>query len=325
MTRDLPPLRLLTVFETVLRQGGIRPAAAVLNVSQPAVSQALRQLETHLGVTLLDRSTRPAGLTAAGRLLHRATVEGLGRIGAAIEEIAQLANGVEQSATIACSVGVATYWLMPRLATFYDRHPAIGVNVRTTSQGAPLLTAGVDLAIRYGDGKWDDGVVRRLFAERVDPVCSPALAARLKPAARRFDAAALIHVDVEDTNWLTWSGYLRASGQSERRRPGLRFTNYVQATQAALGWPGRHARLALHHRRSGARGAARALDRCAFHAEGGFLPRQRLSVACGSLRHALGLAGRGCRARRRMSMHRDALGYCIGHGLRIGRRLGIAT
>jgi LysR family glycine cleavage system transcriptional activator len=238
VTRDLPPLRLLTVFETVLRQGGIRPAAAVLNVSQPAVSQALRQLETHLGVTLLDRSTRPAGLTAAGRLLHRATVEGLGRIGAAIEEIAQLANGVEQSATIACSVGVATYWLMPRLATFYDRHPAIGVNVRTTSQGAPLLTAGVDLAIRYGDGKWDDGVVRRLFAERVDPVCSPALAARLKPAARRFDAAALIHVDVEDTNWLTWSGYLRASGQSERRRPGLRFTNYVQATQAALGGQG---------------------------------------------------------------------------------------
>ena len=132
MTRNLPPLRLLSVFEAVLRHGGIKPAAAELNVSQPAVSQALKLLETHLGAKLLDRATRPAGLTEAGRLLHRATVDGLGRIAVAIEEIGRLSAGAEPTATIACSVGFATYWLMPRLAAFYDRHPEVAVNVRTT-------------------------------------------------------------------------------------------------------------------------------------------------------------------------------------------------
>ncbi|MFM2278216.1 MAG: hypothetical protein RLZZ444_447, partial [Pseudomonadota bacterium] len=55
--RVLPPLRLLTVFETVLRAGNIQRAAAELNVTQPAVSQALKALEDYVGLRLLDRST----------------------------------------------------------------------------------------------------------------------------------------------------------------------------------------------------------------------------------------------------------------------------
>lgn len=237
MNRNLPPLRLLSVFEAVWRRGGARAAAAELNVSQPAISQSLKQLEAHVGASLLDRSTRPPTLTEAGRLLHRATVEGLGRIGEAVEEIARLSQSGEQAVTVACSVGLATYWLMPRLALFYDRHPDIAVNVRTTQQGAPPLTAGVDLAIRYGDGGWDDGDVRLLFTECVEPVCSPALAARLRKSPRWLVAATLIHVDVEDETWLSWRAYLRRIGQDGGGR-GLCFTNYVQATQAALAGQG---------------------------------------------------------------------------------------
>jgi DNA-binding transcriptional LysR family regulator len=237
MNRTLPPLRLLTVFETVIRQGGIGPAAAELNVSQPAVSQALKELEGRLGTKLLDRSTRPAGLTVAGCLLQRATAEGLGRIAEAIEEIGRLGAGADQAVTIACSVGVATYWLMPRLAIFYDQHPDLAVNVRTMQQGDPPLAAEIDLAIRYGNGKWDDGAVHHLFEEQIDPVCSPALAARLN-ASDWLGSATLIHVDVEDGRWLSWAAYLRATGQKSARRRGLHFTNYVQATQAALGGQG---------------------------------------------------------------------------------------
>jgi LysR family transcriptional regulator, glycine cleavage system transcriptional activator len=231
----LPPLRLLTVFETVLRRGGTRAAANELNVSQPAVSQALRHLEEHLGAPLLDRSTRPAGLTEAGRLLHRAVVEGLGKISEAIDEIRRLAEGADRSVTVACSVGFATYWLMPRLANLYARNPELSVNVRTTQRGDPALSAGIDIAIRYGAGDWTDGEVRLLFKERVDPVCSPAYAARMKQADLGLDAVTLIHVDAEDERWTPWRAYLKAVGLPARgRRHGIRFTNYVQATQAAL-------------------------------------------------------------------------------------------
>src|SRR3546814_1911376 len=103
MDSTLPPLRLLSVFAAVERHGGLRQAAAALNVSQPAVSQALRQLEDFLGTRLLDRRTRPARLTEAGRLLHQATVEGLGRIAEAVAEIRRLDTEDQRSLRIACS------------------------------------------------------------------------------------------------------------------------------------------------------------------------------------------------------------------------------
>jgi DNA-binding transcriptional LysR family regulator len=236
MDPTLPPLRLLTVFAAVERHGGLRQAAAALNVSQPAVSQALRQLEDFLGARLLDRRTRPARLTEAGRLLHQATVEGLGRIAEAVEEIGRLQAEAGRSLRIACSVGFATYWLMPRLATFYERHPEIAVHVMTAPQGAPELSPGVDIAARFGDGRWQDGVVTPLFAERIDPVASPALAERLRGAAAPLASAPLIHVESTDARWTPWDAYLRAVGlaHARGRSKDLRFTNYVQATQAAL-------------------------------------------------------------------------------------------
>src|SRR3546814_19933253 len=90
MYSTLPPLRLLSVFAAVERHGGLRQAAAALNVSQPAVSQVLRQLEDFLGTRLLDRRPRPARLTAAGRLLHQAAVGGPGRLAVAVAEIRRL-------------------------------------------------------------------------------------------------------------------------------------------------------------------------------------------------------------------------------------------
>ncbi|MDH6266594.1 LysR family glycine cleavage system transcriptional activator [Rhizobium sp. SG_E_25_P2] len=237
MAKNLPPLRLLSVFEAVLRTGGVRAAAQELNVTQPAISQALRQLEDHVGARLLDRRTRPAARTQAGEILEAAVVDGLGRIADAVEQIRGL-EAAGHAVTIACSVGVATYWLMPRLARFSALQPHVAVNVMTTPQGAPRLTPSIDLAIRYGLGQWGDGLVELLFPERVAPVCSPAFLSRLMDEAGgdpiRLDRAPLIHVRAEDPTWLGWPAFLKQRGLPEPISPGRQFTNYVQATQAAL-------------------------------------------------------------------------------------------
>jgi DNA-binding transcriptional LysR family regulator len=244
MSDRLPPLRLLQVFAAVQRAGGPRAAAGELNVSQPAVSQALRQLEDFLGAKLFDRRTRPARLTEAGRLLHTATAEGLGRIAAAVGEISRLERETARSLRVACTIGFATYWLMPRLAAFNAEHPEVAVHVSTIQAGAPALDPGVDIAARFGDGRWDDGAVTRLFAEEIRPLANPALARRLAAEAAPLAAAPLIHVEADDPRWTAWPAYLRATGQT--RAPvvvggqvqDLRFTNYVQATQAALAGQG---------------------------------------------------------------------------------------
>lgn len=233
MASSLPPLRLLSVFEAVLRTGSVQRAAMELNVTQPAVSQALRQLEDHVGTRLLNRKTRPATRTEAGRILEIAVTEGLGRIADAIDHVRHL-QVTGDSATIACSIGIATYWLMPRLARFSAEHPQVTVNVMTTQQGAPRLNPAVDLAIRYGNGRWVDGTVAKLFDERVVPVCSQPFRDRLRSAGVTLDRATLLHVDNDDPAWITWPTYLKSRGLPDNLMAGRRFTNYVQVTQAAL-------------------------------------------------------------------------------------------
>ena len=230
----LPPLRLFAVFQAVLRSGSFQRAATELNVSQPAVSQAIRMLEEHIGVRLLDRGSKPITQTPAGRILHRAVEEGLGCIADAIEEVQALQRSAANSVTIACSVGTATYWLMPRLTGFYACHGDITVNVMTAAHSVPNLTPGVDLVIRYGMGNWSDGRVMPLFEESVVPVCSPQLLQAMQDRGERLDAMPLLHVQSGDLDWLTWADYLRAIGHAPVRSQGRVFTNYVQATQAAL-------------------------------------------------------------------------------------------
>ena len=233
MSANLPPLRLLSAFAAVARSGSIQRAAAELNVTQPAVSQAVRQLEDHVGVELLDRSRRPSRPTEAGEALAAAILSGLGEIAGAIDAQRAQASRHLGTVTVACSVGVATYWLMPRLTAFYGAHPDLLVHVMTTPTGAPALSEGVDLAIRFGHGRWTDGEVHHLFDERLEPLCSPALRAR-HGAEVPPEAVSLLHVRSAEASWLGWPDYLRAIGRPAVRREGQVFTNYVQATQAAL-------------------------------------------------------------------------------------------
>lgn len=242
MARSIPPLRLLVAFGAVVRTGSVQAAAAELNISQPAVSQAVRQLEQQIGLPLLDRGSRPARATEAGQTLAAAIAEGLGRISDTIQALRLTRHQTGRTVTLACSVGVATYWLMPRLAAFYRAHPDCSVNVMTTPSGVPTLGEGVDLALRFGHGRWTDGIVRHLFDEVVEPVCAPDLAARFDGPVPVGEVS-LLHVRSSEPSWVTWEDYLRSTGLGPVPRRGQTFTNYVQTTQAAvdghglmLGW-----------------------------------------------------------------------------------------
>lgn len=234
--RRLPPLRLLTTFDAVARLGSMREAASALNVSQPAITQALQDLEAHIGVRLFDRSKRPARLTEDGQQLASAVRDGLAQIAIAIDAIAARAATREKQVTVACTLGMATYWLMPRLVDFYNRHPDITVNVQAPPGDLPALVPGIDIALRYGSGDFDDGGRSRLlFAERVFPVGKASLVRKLLEGGGDLLSAPLIHVSSpENLHWAGWQQYLAHRNLSYRNPRGPTFNNYVQATQAAL-------------------------------------------------------------------------------------------
>lgn len=240
----LPPLRLLVTFEAISRHGSMRDAAARLNVTQPAVSQALKALEDHVGVALFDRSVRPARLTDAGEMLSRAVREGLGRIAATLEDIRALHAIGERQVTVSCTVGMATYWLMPRLPVFYAKNPEVTVNVQAPATDLPVLIPGIDVALRYGSGGWREGRTEKLFSEVVCPVGAPALVERFLAEGITLAEAPLIHVrNPNNDHWAGWEDYLQERGILRPRGGGQIFNNYVQAAQAVysgrglmLGW-----------------------------------------------------------------------------------------
>ena len=210
-------------------------AAAQLNVTQPAVSQTLRALEAHVGTPLFDRGTRPARLTDAGEMLARAVRDGLRQIATAIEDIRALSGQQDGQVTVSCTLGMATYWLMPRLPAFYARHPDITVNVQAPATDLPHLAPGIDIAVRYGTGGWREGRTTKLFDERVCPVAAPRLLERLLAEGVGLDRAPLIHVrSPHNQHWAGWKDYLKARGLARGRLAGQTFNNYVQAAQAVL-------------------------------------------------------------------------------------------
>lgn len=231
--RPLPPLRLLTAFAAVVRSGSVQGAASEMNVTQPAISQAVRRLQEEVGVPLLVRGSRPVRPTEAGYALAAVTTDSLSRITDLLDTLRTANDARDGTVTVACSVGVATYWLMPRLSAFYRAHPDLLVNVVTTQSGAPALADGIDVAIRFGHGRWSDGDVHHLFDEAVEPVCAPSVRAR-SDGAIRADEAPLLHVRASEKSWVTWRDYLVRMELPAARSGGQYFTNYVQTTQAAL-------------------------------------------------------------------------------------------
>lgn len=227
-----PPLRLLSVFECAARHRSLSRAAQTLNVTQPAVSKALRELETAVGTALFDRRNRPLTLTPAGDLLLAAARDALGRIDAALAEIAAMQGAADRTLSVSCSIGFATHWLMARLSAFGAAHDDIAISVITTPHDITPPGAPVDVRFRYGHGRWKGALVLPLFAESVEPVASPAVAADLLAAP--LETMPLIDVAVEDPSWLDWPGYFHEAGLSPCGRTALRFNTYVQAVQAAL-------------------------------------------------------------------------------------------
>jgi DNA-binding transcriptional LysR family regulator len=145
-------LRQLSYLVAVGDEGGIRAAARRLHISQPQISQALRRLESELGVELMRRSSRGVALTAEGEELLAHGREILDRVSLARTTLRRMAD--QQSSTLRVGVvaGVlsAGELLAPILAAFGAARPDVALRLEDLAfndQVSPLLAGTVDAAI----------------------------------------------------------------------------------------------------------------------------------------------------------------------------------
>lgn len=234
LNRNLPPLRALLVLEAVARTGSFTRAAAELSVSQPAVSRQIRGLEEYLGVRLFHRRHRSVELTAAGREYRDGITSAFEQIVAVGEQIAR--DRERRRVTVRANYGLASYWLLPRVVELSKAHPDLDVMVQTV-EGEPELEPGeAELAIRFGDGHWNDGKATLLFEEEVFPICSQAYLEQgpAMDSVEDLHQHTLLHVKQRGDRWLGWIDVLTPNNTGDAGTPGLRLNNYTLVLEAAL-------------------------------------------------------------------------------------------
>ncbi len=180
MPRQLPPLNALRAFEAAARHLSFARAATELHVTPAAISQQIKLLEEHLGVSLFQRGKKLA-LSEAAQAMLPLVSESFDQMERALLKVRATRPG--NTLVISTPPAFAARWLIPRLDDFHSRHPGIELRLLATKRLVDFRVEDVDVAIRFGAGNYPDLVSERLMAEAIVPVAAPALAARIQAPA----------------------------------------------------------------------------------------------------------------------------------------------
>lgn len=120
-------LRQMRAFASLARYGGFRAAAAAFNLSQSALSSAIREMERELGVPLFDRTTRRVELTPAGRQLLPDVERILAELDATLRDVQSAGEAQRGRVVIASIFSMATHVLPVVIHQFKAAHPNVRV------------------------------------------------------------------------------------------------------------------------------------------------------------------------------------------------------
>jgi DNA-binding transcriptional LysR family regulator len=167
-------LQSMRVFQQVVEEGGFAAAARKLGLATAVVSRLVSDLEHHLGVRLLQRTTRSLSLTQAGETyLERLRVI-LGEIDAAEAIVQDQANDMSGLVRVLAPPVVAVHLLAPAVVEFQREHPNVRVEVHVEDSPDPAVHE-YDLAVLSGATAIDPGFIARTVVYSQSVFCaSPA-------------------------------------------------------------------------------------------------------------------------------------------------------
>ncbi|EJL04388.1 MULTISPECIES: LysR family transcriptional regulator [Pseudomonas] len=164
-------LQAMQVFRRIVELGGFGKAADDLGLPRATVSLLIQQLEAHLGVQLLQRTTRQVRATLDGEAYYQ-------RCGHLLDDLDDLESSLsaqrsQPRGTLRVDMPIAfgCAWIVPRLADFYRRYPALQLDLGFHDRQVHLQREGVDLAIRAGNVV-DQGLVARPIVQLHQVTCA---------------------------------------------------------------------------------------------------------------------------------------------------------
>jgi DNA-binding transcriptional LysR family regulator len=167
-------LRAMETFAKAIEMGSLRKAAAAQGMSPQAASQALAQLEQHLGVRLLHRTTRSISLTEEGQQLLEATQPALAMLERAMQRVRTVKDEVAGPIHIAAPRSGFAPVLWPVVDAFCRQYPEIQPDLHLDDHVSNWVLERADVGFRIGTPPEEGLIARRLFPVQLIVCASPA-------------------------------------------------------------------------------------------------------------------------------------------------------
>jgi DNA-binding transcriptional LysR family regulator len=195
----------MAVFKRTVEAGSFAAAARNFGISAEMAGNHVRALETHLGVRLLNRTTRRLHLTEAGSSYYARCTNILADIDEAESEASSLQATPRGLLRIAAPVTFGVRHIAPAISDYMTRYPDVTIEIAISDRYVNLIEEGLDVAIRIGELEASSLIVRRLASARLVACASPAYLRRAGRPETPSDLtrhACLIYVEIgEPTRW----------------------------------------------------------------------------------------------------------------------------
>ncbi|AOE85757.1 LysR family transcriptional regulator [Pseudomonas sp. TCU-HL1] len=156
----------LAFFTQLVRLGSLAATARELNLTPPAVSKRLAQLEQRLGVRLLNRTTRSISLTAEGELYLINAQRILGEIEEMESQVSSSRAEPKGLLRVNAPLGFGRTHVGPAISSFVRRHPEVEVQLHLTDRPINLPDDAIDVAIRFGELPDSRLIARKIAVNR---------------------------------------------------------------------------------------------------------------------------------------------------------------
>jgi LysR family glycine cleavage system transcriptional activator len=216
MAQRLPPLRAIEAFVVVAETLSYSKAAQALNLTKSAISRRIQSLESDIDVQLFRRSNKALALTPDGEAYYRLT-------GPAFDALRAAGTLLERPRSnntlrIALPQSFASHWLMPRLSSFYDKHPEIDLRLDSVGYFNFLEGDNIDVVLQVAKEPTASYHCEKFMRVVQYPVCSPDLLRRT-PLSSVADLAAhtLLHLNSMPDAWPEWLKLVGCPDQAVHR------------------------------------------------------------------------------------------------------------
>lgn len=203
MSRINIPFNYLNAFLSAGTYLSFKEAAEAMNITAPAISHQIKNLEERLGLQLFVRGNRSLEFTEAGEIYWRQVKILVDELEIQTQKL--IKDYVRPMLKVSVLPPLASSLVIPNLASFQARYPGLHLIIESNIRNVSLEKGEADIAIRFGDGPWEALVSKKLLDVYIQPVFPPSFAERYDlSSVENIGTLPMINMTARPNAWQRW-------------------------------------------------------------------------------------------------------------------------